>query len=52
MKGEDFQGETGRVEFDSNGRRKNMNITILEMNQDGILDVSCNPMLAFWFNFS
>lgn len=39
VKGDEFRGQTGRVEFDSNGRRKNVNITILEMSQDGILEV-------------
>ncbi|CDS37723.1 Glutamate receptor ionotropic kainate 2 [Echinococcus multilocularis] len=38
VKGDEFRGQTGRVEFDSNGRRRNANITILEMNQDGILE--------------
>eukprot|EP00108_Taenia_solium_P003322 TsM_000936100 transcript=TsM_000936100 gene=TsM_000936100 len=38
VKGDEFRGQTGRVEFDSNGRRKNVNITILEMSQDGILE--------------
>ncbi|VUZ44625.1 unnamed protein product, partial [Hymenolepis diminuta] len=35
VKGEEFRGYTGYVEFDSNGRRKNTNITILELSQDG-----------------
>ncbi|KAL5108133.1 Glutamate receptor ionotropic kainate 2 [Taenia crassiceps] len=38
VKGDEFRGQTGRVEFDSNGHRKNVNITILEMSQDGILE--------------
>ncbi|VDD75947.1 unnamed protein product [Mesocestoides corti] len=38
VKGEDFRGSTGYVEFTADGRRKNTNITILEMNKEGVLD--------------
>ncbi len=34
-----MRGSTGRVEFAENGRRKNVNITILEMSKDGFVDV-------------
>ncbi len=39
VKGDDMRGSTGRVEFAENGRRKNVNITILEMSKDGFVDV-------------
>uniref|UniRef100_A0A158QGX0 Glutamate receptor ionotropic, kainate 2 n=1 Tax=Rodentolepis nana TaxID=102285 RepID=A0A158QGX0_RODNA len=38
VKGDEFRGYTGYVEFDSTGRRKNTNITILELSQDGTLE--------------
>ncbi|VDD83416.1 unnamed protein product [Mesocestoides corti] len=38
VKGNDAEGSTGLVEFGSEGRRKNVNITILEMGKDGFLE--------------